>query len=88
MPWGRPRAQRGRKRAKREDELSEAASAQELGYGAQAGLGLLIEAVPCEVPLDANQQQLIAHIVPIASWPRGVISPAQFGHVLQSAAGG
>jgi hypothetical protein len=64
------------------------ASAQELGDGAQAGLGLLIETVPGQIPFDTNQQQLVAHIVPIASWPRGVISPAQFGHVLQSAAGG
>jgi hypothetical protein len=70
------------------DQLPGGASAQELGDGTQAGLGLLVEAVPCEIPLDTNQQQLVAHIVPIAPWPRGVISPAQFGHVLQSAIGG
>src|SRR6516225_10728094 len=60
-------------------------STQERGYGTQAGLGLLVETVACEVPLDTNQQQLIARFVPIARGPRGEITLAQLGHLLETA---
>src|SRR5262249_52793691 len=84
--WERARAA-ARQASQMGDHLSGGVSAQELGDGAQAALGLLVETVPCEIPLNTNQQQLVAHIVPVASRPRRVIAPAQFGDVLESATG-
>ena len=55
---------------------------------AQAGIRLLVQPISVEVPLNANEQELVAHVVPVACRAPGEVSFAQLGHVLEAAVGG
>ena len=48
----------------------------------QAGIGLFIESIAREVPLAADGQNHIAHLVPVAARPRGDAPFAETGDVL------
>ena len=58
---------------------------QKRGNRAQARIGLLVQPIAGQIPFDADEQQLVAHVVPVTCQACGEVPLASFGNVLEAA---
>lgn len=65
-------------------QLTGVPSAQEPGQAVQTRIRLSVEAVVRQIPLTADHQHFVAHVVPVPPGTRQRVPPTKLGHITEA----